>query len=267
MGFNANSSDTAVVKENKLFTGLKGMKVVAINPSKTELEGFGYKPKNDPVYASLDGEVKKLRLDFLLQGEGLKEGEKIMTKIAFFLENHSRINQAGTKGEWINNFGRTAWGSVDAAPTELNWFDAETARPCKVGEGDLHLFLINWLNISPNDEAKLDNFEGLFDGDYAEVLGLLNANINNEIKVLLTVKEGKYQSVYNRYFDRASNKRTTYWESHIKKQTEEGYPPKDDFSGSFIFQEWKEPTVMTDLSTASTSDAADAGGAPVDDPF
>ena len=134
-----------------------------------------------------------------------------------------------------------------------------------MGEADVHLFLVNWLNIQPGDEAKLDNFDALFDGNYSELRQILGANINNEIKVLLTVRDGKYQSVYNRYFDRASNKRTSYWESHIKRQSEDGYPPKEDFSNSFNFQEWTEPSVMTDLG--NTAEAAEDGGKPVVDPF
>lgn len=275
MAFNSNDSGTAVVKEGKLFTGLRNMKVIAINPNKAEMEELGYKPQNEPVYIT-DGEPlvsggieksKKLRLDFFLQGEGEVEGESVRAKIAFFLENKPRLNKAGTKAEWINDAARTAWGTPQAAPDTLKWFEAATARACKIGEGDVHLFLVNWLNIQPGDEAKLDNFDALFDGNYSELRQILGANINNEVKILLTVRDGKYQSVYNRYFDRASNKRTSYWESHIKRQSEDGYPPKEDFSNSFNFQEWTEPSVMTDLGSASAP-AAEAGSeAPKDDPF
>jgi hypothetical protein len=251
MGFNANESSTAVVKEGKLFTGLTGLKVVAINPTKAQLEGLGYKPQDEPNYLTVENDVNKARIDFHLQGNAVEEGEKMRAKIAFFIENQDRINKDGDRGEWINDLGRTAWGSPQAAPAEFKWFDASTARACKVGEGDLHQFLINWLNISPNDEAKMENFEALFDGNYSELNGMIQANPNNEIRVLLTVRDGKYQSVYNRLFDRITNKRTSYWESHIKKQTAQGYPPKDDFQGSFLFQEWTEPTLI-----------ADPGGAP-----
>lgn len=267
MAFNSNDSNTAVVKEGRLFTGLQNMKVIAINPNKAEMEAIGYNPKNEPLYTSLaeDG-TKKLRLDFFLSGNGINEGETVRTKIAFFLENKHRTNKAGTKAEWINDAARNAWGTIEAAPQELKWFDATTARPCKIGEADVHLFLTNWLNIQPGDEAKLDNFEALFDGNYSELRQILASNADNEIKVLLTVRDGKYQSVYNRYFDRATNKRTSYWESHIKKQSEDGYPPKEDFSNSFIFQEWTEPSVMTDLGS-TTTEAADEGTAPGTDPF
>lgn len=263
MSFNANSSDEKVVKEAKLYTGLANMRVVAINPNKAVLEQMGYKPQQEPVYTSTDDKgVQKLRMDFYLSGAGLDPDTQIRTKIAFFLENQDRVNQAGTKGEWINNFGRTAWGTPDAPPSTFKWFDSSTARKAKVGEADLTNFLINWLNISPQDEAKLDNFEVLFAGDYSELLSILNANPNNEVRVLLAVREGKYQSVYNRYFDRATNKRTNYWESHIKSQTEAGYPPKEDFGNSFTFKEWEEPTVMQDAPPNT-----DGSQQTEDDPF
>lgn len=268
MGFNSNSSDEAVVQESKLYTGLKNMKVIAINPSKKEMEDLGYRPKNDPVYLT-DGDTpehKKLRLDFFLEGK-VEEGsaQTIRTKIAFFLENKHFTNKDGNKGEWINAEGRSAWGSVDAAPSQFTWFDPATARKSMIGESDLHKFLVNWLNIKPGDEAKLDNFNALFTGNYAELRQILAANPTNEIKVLLTVRDGKYQSAYTRYFDRATNKRTTYWESHIRKQSEDGYPPKEDFSNSFTFQEWKEPSVMMDVATTGEDAGGDAD--PGADPF
>ena len=269
MGFTPNESDKKVFKEIKLFTGIHNMKVVAINPTKEKLEEMGYKPQNDPIYLTTENDgpngekvVKKLRLDFHLIGQS-PGGDKIMTKVAFFLEDQLRVNKDGTKSEWINDFGRTAWsaeGDPENPPTELTWFKHETARRSHVGEADLHLFLVNWLNIGPDDEAKMDNFIGLFDEDYSEVQSLLAGNIDNEVRVLLTVRDSKYQSVYNKYFDRASNKRTNYWDSHVKNQTANKYPIKEDYQNSFAIQEWTEPAVKPDAGGAEE-------GPKGDDPF
>jgi hypothetical protein len=267
MGFNSNASDTKVFKEVKLFTGIHNLKVVAINPTKEKLEEMGYKPQNAPNYLSTEGEgddeVKKLRLDFHLLGQS-PEGEKIMTKVAFFLENQYRVNKDGDKAEWINDFGRTAWsakGSPEEAPSQFTWFKHESARRSHVGEADVHLFLVNWLNIGPDDEAKMDNFLALFDENYSELQSILASNIDNEVRVLLSVRDNKYQSVYNKYFDRASNRRTNYWDSHIKNQTVNGYALKEDYQNSFAFQEWIEAAVKTDAP-------ATEGGKPKgDDPF
>lgn len=250
MGFNPNASDKAVVAESKLYTGLANMKVVAINPNKMQLEAMGYKPQAEPVYTSSEAGVRKVRLDFYLVHPEMN----IRTKIAFFLEDRIRMNQEGNKCEWINDFGRTAWGGTDVPPMDLKWFDASTARKAKVGEADVHNFLINWLNISLNDEAKLDKFDSLFMGDYSELRFLLSHAKDNQIRVLLTVKDGKYQGVYGRYFDRATNKRTNYWESHIKSQTEAGYAPKEDFQNNFTLQEWTAPSMTIDGSTAKTEE-------------
>ncbi len=264
MGFSPNESDKKVFNEIKLFTGLHNMKVVAVNPTKEQLEEMGFKPKKAPVYVTTEGDVKKLRLDFHVLGIG-PGGEKIMSKVAFFLENQYRLNKDGNKSEWINDFGRTAWsaqGTPDDAPTGLTWFKFETARQSHVGEADLHLFLVNWLNIGPDDEAKMENFLGMFDEDYAELRGLLAGNIDNEIRVLLCVRDGKYQSVYNKYFDRASNKRTNYWDSHVRNQTSNGYAIKEDYQNGFVLQEWAEPTTKPDAGAG-----ADEGPKKGDDPF
>ena len=263
MAFTPNESDKKVFKEIKLYTGIHNVKVVAINPTKERLEEMGYKPQNDPVYITTEEKVKKLRLDFHLNGVS-PEGEKIMTKVAFFLENQLRVNRDGTKSEWINDFGRTAWseeGSPEDVPSGFTWFKHETARRSHVGEADLHLFLVNWLNIGPDDEAKMDNFLAIFDEDYSELHSLLAGNIDNEVRVLLTVRDSKYQSVYNKYFDRASNKRTNYWDSHVKNQTSNGYAIKEDYQNSFVLQEWSEPATKADAGEP-------AGEKPKgDDPF
>ena len=274
MGFNSNPSDEKVFKEIKLYTGIANVKVVSINPTKKGLEKLGYKPQNDPVYLTTEtieeengGTKTKLRLDFHLIGES-PEGDKIMTKVAFFLENEYRLNKDKTKSEWINDFGRTAWsedGKSEKAPTGLTWFKHETARQAFMGEADLHLFLINWLNIGPDDEAKMDNFKALFDEDYSELNGLLKTNIDNEIRVLLNVREGKYQSVYSRYFDRASNKRTNYWASHIKSQTDGGFAMKEDYQNSFTFKEWVEPDQTEGIM--KPADGEEEKGKKKDDPF
>lgn len=270
MGFNSNPSDEKVFKEIKLYTGIANVKVVSINPTKKGLEKLGYKPQNDPVYLTSEpiegqeGEKKKLRLDFHLVGES-PEGDKIMTKVAFFLEDEYRLNKDKTKSEWINDFGRTAWseeGSPEDAPTGLTWFKHETARQAFIGEADLHLFLINWLNIGPDDEAKMDNFKALFAEDYSEINGLLKGNKDNEIRVLLNVREGKYQSVYSRYFDRASNKRTNYWASHIKSQTDGGFAMKEDYQNSFSFKEWTEPDQTEGIMKGEEDDKGKKPGDP-----
>jgi hypothetical protein len=254
MSISSNSSDKQVIG-GRLYTGITNMKVVAINPTKAKLEELGYRPQNEPVYVSEEDEVKKVRIDFLLACQGPNPDDTVKAKIAFFLENKERQNQEGTKAEWMNNFGRSAWGTPDGPPTALKWFNAEGARPAKVGESDLYNFILNWLNVNPNDEARLEHFDALFAGNYAELQGLLASNPNNEVRVLLTVKDGKYQSVYNKYFDRATSKRLDYWEKHIKGQTEAGYPPKDDFQASFAFQEWLAPTVdSSDNGNEDTSD-------------
>jgi len=252
MSLNGNSSDKPVFQEIKLYTGLANMKVVAINPTKAEMEAMGMKSQNDPIYLTQDQEgVKKLRLDFYLNHKTMN----IRTKVSFFLEDKYRTDKDGKKAEWINNFGRSAWGTIDAPPSETKWFETKDVRKAKVGEADLHAFLINWLNIAPTDEAKLDNFNALFLGNYSELKSLLAHYPNNEARVLLTVREGKYQSVYNKYFDRATNKKILYWESHIKNQTEAGYPLKEDFQNDFALKEWTEPTVMTE-ATATVESAS-----------
>lgn len=226
MGFLGNDSKTAVVNEVKLFTGVTLGKVVAICPTKEELEKIGIKTETEPVYIQEPEEdgIEKFRLDVYLKVPMIDRP----VKVAFFLKNSPRTNKDGNKEQFIDKTGTTCWGD----PNGKDWFDVESARPAYIGEEELVAFIKNWVNVKPKDTATFEDFSKIVKGDLSELKTIFKGFQSNEVRVLLTVKhnDGKaYQNVYGRYFDRATNKGYTYWSKHLTDQVKSGYF-KDSYS-------------------------------------
>ena len=264
MGFNANNSNDAVVTDIKLYTGLTLAKVVAINPTKEQLSKIGIETEEEPNYVGKPDENgnKTIYVDFYLQiGEKDEKGElfiKRPQKLRFFLTEAFRVSRKGTN-QIIDAAGRTAY--IDPENEEhdyarFKWIDRPSARPCYVGEDRLTQFLINWLNIKPGDNARLESPEKLFNGDLSELNGIFKAFSSNEVRVMLTVHttqdSKRFQNIYSNYFDRASNESYTYWEKHFR---ENGEKFQDDYS--FEFTEFKPVTPSDAAQPASSTDLPD----------
>lgn len=242
MAIGANKSDVTIVGEAKLYTGITNMNVIAINPTLDELHELGLTYiQNEPEYITdsqpKEGEEegfkpwKKCRLDFYLQNT------YIITKVTFFLENKIFMNKDKSKSQFINKFAQTAWAEDLESACNLEskkggkWFKEDGAKEAKIGEGQLHEFIMAWMNVKPGDDCQLAKFDSLFKGDYKELRDLLK--YKNEVRVMLTVKDNKYQGVLNSIFDRATSSTVTRFETFIKKQKEAGYPIKDAFSYTY----------------------------------
>lgn len=254
---NANSSDQQVTNEVKLYKGITNGKIVAINPNLAQLKELGFNSETEPVYDLGKDEEgnQKIAIDFYLEFEKLNRPQKLR----FFLTENFRISGDKVKRQLIDKTGKTGWDTMEGTCERLEWIDSESVRPCYVGEDLLTDFLINWLNIKPGDEARLENPANLFKLDLKELKDAWAAFKNNEVRVMLIVKhsdEGKnYQNVYDRYFDRATNTSYTYWEKHINKRATDGYPITASFS--YEFEEYKPESPTGDVNTESKKDKKD----------
>ena len=248
MGFKANKSDKVVIKETKLYTGIQLAKPIAICPNLTKLEELGFKYDKEPVYKMEPDDEGNARIgiDFYLKFDNVER----IQKSKFFLTNTPRLSNNKLKQQLIDKFGKTCWSTLDSKGDEWDWMDAESTRSCLIGEEQLTNFLINWLNIKPGDNARLENPKKLFDLNFSELDGALKMNPDNQVRALLFVKHtdnGKiYQNVYNQYFDRATNKSYTYWEKHFIKKSNDGYPFTESFS--YDFKEYNSVIPTSDIS-------------------
>jgi len=264
MGFSANNSNDEVVKDNKLYTGLTLATVVAINPNKEQLSKIGIEVEEEPNYVGQPDEAGNQTnyVDFYLQISNKNDEEELLIprpqKLRFFLTKAFRVSRKGTN-QIIDAAGRTAY--IDPENEEydygrFNWIDRDSARPCYVGEDRLTQFLINWLNIKPGDNARLEHPENLFKGDLTELNAIAKQFLKNEVRIMLTVhttQDGKrFQNIYNNYFDRATITSFTYWEKHFKDNNGKF---QDDYSFEFI--EFKPSSPSDNVQSISSTELPD----------
>jgi hypothetical protein len=245
MSIGANSSDKQVVGSS-LYTGLHNVKVVAINPSMEELKAMGINATKEPEYkteeqvkdadGNITGKYSKIRVDFYFTSGTPGINLSKTTKLSCWLEDRVRVNKDGNKEEWINKFGGSTWGkSIDVAP-EYDWLSKEGLRKAYVGEVDLVNFVKSWANVDPKDQATFDNVSAIANGNITEILSLFNAIKLNQVKVLLGVKEGKYQTVYTKYFDRAYRNTFTGWKKSL--DSEYGEFKGADYQSDLTFKQY-----------------------------
>lgn len=231
-------------RDRPVYTGLTDVNIIAVNPTLAEAEKLDLPIREEPTYISTSEEGNaKIRLDFWVKNA------QVLTKIAFFLEDCTRVSSAGNK-QFINNYGSTVY-AVSAQDITYDWYKQEGVRECKVGEAELVDFIKAWLSVPQGGEARIDNISQLIKGDLTFLKGLITTNAARKVQILLIVKEsdGKYyQNVYTRYFGRAGGKSVTYWQKHMDKaQTLPNY------QNNFKLQEFNTFDVASTNTVEDTS--------------
>ena len=267
----------------KLYTGVENFRVVAVNPSKEEMEKMYDRELNfTPEYVGTtkvtdsDGEreVNQIRLDFFLANED----NSITTKVQFYVaDTHHR--SASGKYKCINSFGRDIWLEKDAVqtktlPENLSWYNADGVKVAKRGETEMISFLVNLLNLPFNLDKVSDVSEAYARIDKEEWAKIIGGNVtllrnivagtNNKVGILLGVKttgEGKLrQTALNKHtlrqFTLSSTKPAKY--KYILKDLDDakanGALGNVDFGPrSLILGEHQlEATVISDENTNQT---------------
>ena len=246
----------------KRYIGVGSVSVVGVNPTKEDLSKFygGAVIENEPEYLGTaevgpEGNKKKVnqvRLDFIIKTDPEKcNGIEATTKVVFFLRQEYRFNRDQTKVQIIDKYGRTAWAtSEEVKAKSIPQYASGPAnidvdyRPAFIGEEELTEFIKAYLNI-PNPmnyvngtwvdktpaekaeaEARLDNVDAYFKGDFKELKRIISYQPNNKVKVLFGVKttaDGKqYQAIYGQKF--LKNNITDYskLEKEVKERKEAG---------------------------------------------
>lgn len=246
MAFESNDGSKQVAGGIKMYTGVADFKVIAINPTKAELEAMGRKVQEEPTYITSTQEGgNKVRLDIYLKND------KMETKLALFLEDSPRINKAGDKNEFINKFGQGTWGANAAeviakvsAKSGTPWFKADGIRIAKVGEVGLTEFIKQWANVAQGQVCQLDTIEEIVRGNVKELKDLVPVmnSLNNGIKCLIGVVEKEYdgqvkqyQAVYSRCFMRPYQKNLSMFTKSLNDDYGEF---KADYQNSLEFQEY-----------------------------
>jgi len=75
------------------------------------------------------------------------------------------------------------------------------------GEEALISFVKAWANIPSEGECSFETIDDIVKGDVKELKTLVSALKDNKLRVMLGVKDDKYQQVYTRCFGRLKPKR------------------------------------------------------------
>lgn len=281
-----NDANASTVREFRYFTGIIPYHVIAINPTMAELHDLGMTHiSREPVYQRElkfgDGPVtKRAQIDVWLRSLPLKElgGFSVITKLNFQIDHDIFVGKESGKTQYINKYGRTAWGMTPDHLAQAKFFVNHDARPSHKGEEDLHKFLFAWLNMSYDDKnEKYDecrlNADKIINGDYSELKEVVDTAEQYVVQVLTGVykkedEEGKvkyYHNVYNKYFMKHNQKSPEGIASFIEKSDWNAFKYKEDGDIVYTF-ELKEyiPGTTPDPEPA-TSETARGGGE--DSPF
>lgn len=291
----ANNSEESV---RRLYTGVGVAKVIAVNPTKAEMEQiYGTTVQNDPVYAGTarTGE-KQMRVSFVLS-VNTNEEKPLLTTLTFFLNDVFMKGTNSGKYQVIDKYGRTAWATqeeIDAnkipqysnGPARL----AVPYRKVYSGEAQLEQFIrallclddpeywnsntSSWVARTGGEldacEGTLEDVKAIINGNISELREIVSLASNNEVKVLLGVRNNndgrQYQAVFTDLFVRNKSRMETaikQFERELDDRIKNGGYKTTEFDVLPI-HEYK--VVPTSFATEETKPEVPSTDAPEDMP-
>lgn len=277
----------------KLYKGMAAFNVVAVNPTKKELEALqGRDIENEPKYKGKnDDGVDTMRVVLYAKTNPeakVNGGIELMIPISFMLVKAQRVGQSSGKIQVIDKYGRTAWATPEelankaipqyaSGPANIS----KDYRPAYQGEEQLVDFLIQWLNIpnpanykdgkwimkpNPEDSEVSLDMEALFKGDITEIQGLVKLASVYLVKAAVgirTTDEGKqYQAVFTKFVKNAITDYSRI-DAAITEFQSAGGAPNTEFSVEPLHENVVEATQFAPRADATAGDMpfdAPAGG-------
>ena len=245
MAIKSNSSTEQVAGSGiTLYSGLTNMKVVAVNPSMKELHAMEIKVKQEPNYSVSFNNEDYNKVVFWLGNEDTTVKMEILT------QPKARVSQSG-KNQWINNVGQSTWS--ESSPS-YEWWKNEGEHHAFVGEETLINFVKSWANVANGDEVSFETTKKIANGDVAEIKALVGVLGTNEVRVLVGVKDDKYQTVYSKHFGRVKPQRDDFF---IRNLNDDYGSFNADFNADLAWGE-HTPTInllAADVGTKKDDDA------------
>ena len=282
--------------EFKRYVGVGSSFVVAVNPTKEELEAiYGREQANDPEYVVDTDNGKEAHITFVVKTDpAVNNGIEIINRAMFTLRNAPAYNRDQTKVQVIDKYGNTTWADTEVAKAKgkvltANGNDAKIApdyRMACVGEADLIEFLkpylgvgdaFNYINgswVLKNDNLDdylfgLEHIKDYFTGDFSELKEALALQPNNKVKLLYGVRtadDGKqYQTVVVRHGFVLPNYAGSKTFERLEKELARAKDNGSFASTELRVQELAEYNVApTDLNSAPVADTTSGGDMPWD---
>lgn len=234
----AKGSDNNTTSSFKRYIGYAPVNILAINPSRNELEKiYNTKMDTDPIYIKEievgqdKHKVKQLRIDFIVKTDPSKcidaSGNPIeaVTRVTFFINDEYMFNTDKTKMQVIDEYGRTAWVTQEefkakAIPVYSNGPAniSSNYKAARRGEEQLVEFCrcylgiprINWYdretstmktNEHPeNCVCSFDHMENFFKGDLSELKNVIGFQPKNSVYVLFGIRTTPDNKQYQTVF-------------------------------------------------------------------
>ena len=202
----SNDSSKEVLGSIKLWAGITNMEVKAVNPTMAELNAMGINIKTEPNYTMEMGGRPIFKVVFWVSNPDLT------TKVEFLLENTPKVTRDGMKTQFVNAYGQFAYATGEEALNAYDWYTKEGIRAAYPNEEKLISFIKAWANVASGGKVSLDSMDKIASGaDLSELKQLVTALSNNRVRVLVGVKDGKYQNVYTSYFGRTQRSGDSYF--------------------------------------------------------
>lgn len=269
----------------KLYKGMAAFNIVAVNPTKKELEVLqGREIENEPEYKNKNDDGQDtIRIVFYAKTNPeakVNNGIELMIPISFLLTKAQRVGQTSGKIQVIDKYGRTAWATPEeltnkvipqyaSGPANIS----KDYRPVYQGEEQLVDFLIQWLNIpnpanykdgkwvmksNPEDSEVSLDMDALFKGDVKELQELAKLASVYLVKAAVGIKtteEGKqYQAVFTRKFVKNAVTDYSKIDAAITEFQSNGGAPNTEFSVEPLHENVVEATQFAPKADASAGD-------------
>ena len=238
MAIQSNASTEEVVGGLKIYSGLTNVKVIAINPTMAELHALDINVKQEPNYNVTIGEEEYNKIIFWLNNT---DGN---FRLEILMQIKPRVSQT-CKHQWINAICQATLSEEE--PT-YEWWKTEGQRKAYTGEETLINFVKAWANVASGDEVMFDTMNEIVKGNVGELQTLMGVLTTNEVRVLIGVKDDKYQQVYTKYFGRVKPQRDDLF---IKSLNDEYGSFNADFNVDLI---WGTHVSTATLITPDTVD-------------
>lgn len=271
--------------EFKRYVGLGSSYVLAVNPTKKELENlYGREMANDPEYLVDTDNGKEVRITFIVKTDPEAcNGIEMINRVMFTLRNAPAYNRDQTKVQVIDKYGNTTWASTEDAKAGKKLLSKEgkdlkidsSYRMACVGEPELIHFLktylcvgdvFNYVNGSWVLKADaedyvfgLEHIKDYFKGDFSELKEAIALQPNNKVKLLYGVRttdDGKqYQTVATRGNMILANNAGSRAIARLEKELADAKAAGSYATTDFRVQELSEYTVEpTNLNAAPAAE-------------
>lgn len=257
MAFASNSSEEQVSGGvGPLYVGVAAMSVAAVNPTQQQLNDLGVNIQREPEYRGVNiGGDEYNKVVFWLK----HEEPNFFSKLEVLIKPEPRVSQSG-KSQWTNNIGQFAY-SENKASESYEWFKDEGVRKAFVGEELLIDFVKAYANVATGDDCYLETYKNISQGDVKELAELIKALPDNKVRVLLGVKDEKYQQVYTKHFGRLKPKRDDLF---VKKLNDEFGAFNAEYNSSLQLEVYSPTLIQADAANASLPDSMDTNTNEID---